>query len=176
MLRIVTRAPRKRPTSSPSCQFANFPACNRGRRISLWVEATSCSASLSCTSRAAAHRNRTSLPSPSSPAAPWPRHISRPALNSVPLLLGDRTTARQAAQLFDPQGATVPNLTLVLRCGEAKAQQVKTDLEGKYDFGVLQPGTCKIGTPSKMWLPPKVKCDDHGCTLENLRIGMMVMT
>jgi len=84
--------------------------------------------------------------------------------------------ARLAGQLFDPQGATVPNLTLVLRCGEAKAQQVKTDLEGKYDFGVLQPGTCKIGTPSKMWLPPKVKCDDRGCTLENLRIGMMVMT
>jgi hypothetical protein len=84
--------------------------------------------------------------------------------------------ARLAGQLLDPQGATVPNLKLVLRCGEEKAVEVKTDLEGRYDFGVLPAGTCKIGTPSKVWLPPKVKCDEHGCALENLRIGMMVMT
>jgi hypothetical protein len=84
--------------------------------------------------------------------------------------------ARLAGQLLDPQGATVPNLKLVLRCGEAKAVEARTDLEGKYDFGVLPAGTCKIGTPSKVWLPPKVKCDEHGCALENLRIGMMVMT
>jgi len=84
--------------------------------------------------------------------------------------------ARLAGQLSDPQGATVPNLKLVLRCGDAKAVEVKTDLEGKYDFGVLPAGTCKIGTPSKLWLPPKVKCDEHGCALENLRIGMIVVT
>jgi hypothetical protein len=40
----------------------------------------------------------------------------------------------------------------------------------------LPAGTCKIGTPNKVWFPPKVKCDEHGCALENLRIGMMVMT
>jgi hypothetical protein len=84
--------------------------------------------------------------------------------------------ARLTGQLSDPQGATVPTLKLVLRCGDAKAVEVKTDLEGKYDFGVLPAGTCKIGTPSKLWLPPKVKCDEHGCALENLRIGMIVVT
>ena len=84
--------------------------------------------------------------------------------------------ARLTGQLLDPQGATVPNLKLVLRCGERKAVEVKTDLEGKYDFGVLPAGTCKIGTPNKVWFPPKVKCDEHGCALENLRIGVMVMT
>ena len=84
--------------------------------------------------------------------------------------------ARLSGQLSDPQGATVPNLKLVLRCGEAKAVEVKTDLEGNYDFGVLPAGTCKIGTPSKVWLPPKVKCDERGCALERLQLGMTVMT
>ena len=84
--------------------------------------------------------------------------------------------AKLSGQLLDPQGAAVPNLKLDLQCGVAKALEVKTDLEGKYDFGVLQPGTCKIGTPSKDWLPPKVTCDEHGCALENLRFGKTVTT
>jgi hypothetical protein len=84
--------------------------------------------------------------------------------------------ARLAGELLDPQGATVPHLKLVLRCGEAKPLEVKTDLGGKYDFGVLPAGICKIGTPNKVWLPPQVKCDEHGCALEHLRIGLAVMT
>ena len=84
--------------------------------------------------------------------------------------------ARPSGQRLDPEGAAVPNLKLVLRCGEAKAVEVKTDLEGKYDFAVLPAGTCKFGTPSKVWLPPKEKCDEHGCALGKLRIGMTVMT
>jgi len=83
--------------------------------------------------------------------------------------------ARLSGQLLDPSGAAVPNLKLVLRCGPATTE-VMTDVEGKYDFGVLQAGTCKIGTPSKMWLPPEVKCDERGCALEKLRFGKLVLT
>ena len=89
---------------------------------------------------------------------------------------GVEHAARLAGQLLDPEGAALPNLKLVLRCGRAKAVEAKTDLEGKYDFGVLPAGTCKIGTPSKVWLPPEVKCDSRGCALEKLRIGLTVMT
>jgi hypothetical protein len=83
--------------------------------------------------------------------------------------------AQLSGQLLDPTGAAVPNLKLVLRCGAATAE-VTTNMEGKYDFGVLQTGTCKIGTPSKMWLPPEVKCDERGCAVEKLRFGKMVLT
>jgi hypothetical protein len=55
--------------------------------------------------------------------------------------------AKLSGQLLDPQGAAVPNLKLVLRCGGTTVQ-LRTDIEGRYDFGVLQPGTCKFGTPS----------------------------
>jgi hypothetical protein len=79
-----------------------------------------------------------------------------------------------SGQLLDPQGAAVPNLKLVLRCG-ADTMQVRTDLEGNYDFGVLQAGVCKIGTPGNVWKPPEVKCDERGCVLENLRIGLTSM-
>jgi hypothetical protein len=83
--------------------------------------------------------------------------------------------ARLCGQLVDPSGAAVAKLKLVLRCGAATTE-VTTDLEGKYDFGVLQAGTCKIGTPSKVWLPPEVKCDERGCAVEKLRFGKMVLT
>jgi hypothetical protein len=83
--------------------------------------------------------------------------------------------ARLSGQLLDPSGAAVAKLKLVLRCGAATTEAT-TDQEGKYDFGVLQAGTCKIGTPSKVWLPPEVKCDEHGCALEKLRLGKMVLT
>jgi hypothetical protein len=67
--------------------------------------------------------------------------------------------ARLSGQLLDPSGAAVAKLKLVLRRGAATTE-ITTDREGKYDFGVLQAGTCKIGTPSKVWLPPEVKCDE----------------
>jgi hypothetical protein len=82
---------------------------------------------------------------------------------------------RLSGQLLDPSGAAVPNLKLVLRCGAATAE-VTTNLEGKYDFEVLQTGTCKIGTPSEVWLPPEVKCDERGCALEKLRFAKLVLT
>jgi hypothetical protein len=83
--------------------------------------------------------------------------------------------SRLSGQLLDPSGAAVAKLKLVLRCG-ATTTEVMTDAEGKYDFGVLQAGTCRIGTPSKLWLPPEVKCDERGCGLEKLRFGKMVLT
>jgi hypothetical protein len=83
--------------------------------------------------------------------------------------------ARLSGQLLDQAGAAVPNLKLVLRCGAATVD-VTTNMEGKYDSGVLQTGTCKIGTPSKLWLPPEVKCDELGCAVEKLRFGKMVLT
>jgi hypothetical protein len=83
--------------------------------------------------------------------------------------------ARLCGQLLDPAGAAVAKLKLILRCGVAPTEVI-TDLEGKYDFGVLQLGTCKIGTPSKVWLPPEVKCDERGCALEKLRFGKLVLT
>jgi hypothetical protein len=83
--------------------------------------------------------------------------------------------ARLSGQLLDQTGAEVPKLKLVLQCGAATTE-ITTDLEGKCDFGVLQAGTCRIGTPSKVWLPPEVKCDQRGCALEELRIGLTVMT
>ncbi|MGB7753111.1 MAG: carboxypeptidase-like regulatory domain-containing protein [Candidatus Acidiferrales bacterium] len=83
--------------------------------------------------------------------------------------------SRLSGQLLDPSGAAVAKLKLVLRCN-ATTTEVMTDAEGKYDFGVLQAGTCRIGTPSKLWLPPEVKCDERGCGLEKLRFGKMVLT
>jgi hypothetical protein len=80
-----------------------------------------------------------------------------------------------SGQLLDPSGAAVAKLKLFLRCGAATTE-ITTDLEGKYDFGVLQAGTCKIGTPSKVWLPPEVKCDERGCALEKLRFGKLALT
>jgi len=83
--------------------------------------------------------------------------------------------ARLSGQLVDPSGAAVTKPKLVLRCGAATTE-VTTGLEGKYDFGVLQAGTCKIGTPSKVWLPPEVKCDERCGAVERLRFGKMVLT
>jgi hypothetical protein len=77
-----------------------------------------------------------------------------------------------SGQLLDPQGAAVANLQLILRCG-ASTVQLRTGLAGNYDFGVLQSGICKIRTPSKVWKPPEVKCDEHGCVLEKLRLAPM---
>ena len=82
--------------------------------------------------------------------------------------------AKLSGQLLDPQGAAVANLKLVLRCG-ANTVQLRTDLQGNYDFGVLQPGVCRIGTPSNVWKPPEVKCDGRGCALQKLRIGLISM-
>ena len=82
---------------------------------------------------------------------------------------------RPSGQLLDPSGAAVANLKLVLRCGAATSE-VATDPEGKYDFGLLPAGTCKIGTPSKPWLPPEVKCDERGGAFEKLRFGKLVLS
>jgi hypothetical protein len=70
--------------------------------------------------------------------------------------------ARLAGQTFDPQGAVVANLRLVVKCGSSTYERI-TDGEGKYDFGVLPAGTCKIGTPVKTWMTPEVKCNAGAC-------------
>ena len=80
-----------------------------------------------------------------------------------------------SGQLLDPQGAAVANLKLVLKCGSSTTARV-TDSAGKYDFGSLQPGRCKIGTPTKIWLAPEVKCDEQSCSVEKLRLGPMSLT
>jgi hypothetical protein len=43
------------------------------------------------------------------------------------------------------------------------------DLHGPQDGSVLQAGACKIGTPSKGYFPPEVKCGEKGCTLAKWR-------
>jgi|SRR5580658_1695365 hypothetical protein len=83
--------------------------------------------------------------------------------------------ARLAGQMLDPQGAAVPNLRLAVKC-DSKTYERITDGEGKYDFGVLPAGNCKIGTPAKTWLPPEVKCDANACVLEKLRLAAMSLT
>ncbi len=81
--------------------------------------------------------------------------------------------AKLSGQLLDPQGAAVANLRLVPNCDGSTAARV-TDSAGDYDFGILEPG--KIGTPAKVWLPPEVKCDERGCSVEKLRLGPISLT
>jgi hypothetical protein len=83
--------------------------------------------------------------------------------------------AKLSGQLLDPQGAAVPNLRLVVKCGAAKYERI-TDGVGNYDFGVLPAGDCKVGTPVKTWMPPEIKCDAQGCALSKLRLAPMSLT
>jgi hypothetical protein len=83
--------------------------------------------------------------------------------------------AKLSGQLLDPVGAAVANLKLVVKCGSATYERI-TDGEGKYDFGVLPAGICKMGTPVKTWLPPEVKCEANACALDKLRLAPMSLT
>jgi hypothetical protein len=80
-----------------------------------------------------------------------------------------------AGQLLDPQGAAVPNLKLVVKCGSEKFERL-TDMAGNYDFGILREGDCKIGTPVKIWMPPEVKCGADACAISKLRLAPMQLT
>jgi hypothetical protein len=80
-----------------------------------------------------------------------------------------------AGQMLDPQGAAVPNLKLVVKCGSSKYARV-TDGEGKYDFGVLPAGSCEIGTTEQIWKPPEVTRDADGCAIQKLRLAPMSVT
>ena len=82
---------------------------------------------------------------------------------------------RLSGQLLDPQGAAAANLKLILRCGATRIE-LRTNAAGNYDFGVVQPGTCRMRTPNKSWLPPEVKCDERGCALEKLRVAPITVT
>jgi hypothetical protein len=84
-------------------------------------------------------------------------------------------SVKLAGQLLDPQGAAVPNLKLVVKCGSAKYARV-TDGEGKYDFGVLPAGNCEIGTTEEIWMSPEVTCDAEGCAIQKLRLAPMSVT
>jgi hypothetical protein len=83
--------------------------------------------------------------------------------------------AKLSGQLLDPQGAAVSNLKLVVKCGSAKYARV-TDLEGKYDFGILPAGNCEIGTTEEIWRSPEVTCDAEGCAIQKLRLSPMSVT
>jgi hypothetical protein len=78
--------------------------------------------------------------------------------------------ARLSGQLVDHTGAGVPRVGLALECNGAQ-KLLESDYQGRYDYGDIGPGTCKIwvrGDDSKTWRIREVKCTQGSCVVAPL--------
>jgi Carboxypeptidase regulatory-like domain len=68
--------------------------------------------------------------------------------------------------LVDPSEAVLPGMRLELLWEDKIVRQLRTDTEGSYNFGELQPGKYKIRIQDKTFCAPKIKCKSNGCKVE----------
>lgn len=83
-----------------------------------------------------------------------------------------------AGVLVDATGAAREDIPLELRCGNQTVAKITNQL-GQYDFGVLEPGTCKIWVGRAMrdvWKIKKVNCRNGKCQIDTLGLKVAMQT
>jgi hypothetical protein len=68
----------------------------------------------------------------------------------------------------DPAGAVMSGIELELLSGKIVIRHLRTDNQGKYDFGQIPSGKYRVHVQSggNALCAPKVKCGTEGCTLK----------
>jgi hypothetical protein len=83
-----------------------------------------------------------------------------------------------AGVLQDSAGASIPRLELELLSGTDTVRNIRTDNQGRYDFGEVPAGKYRIRVRHKGgFCAPEVKCGTKGCSLKpELKIDSENMT
>jgi hypothetical protein len=73
-----------------------------------------------------------------------------------------------AGAFEDPAGAVMSGIELELLSGKKVIRHLRTDNQGKYDFGEIPPGKYRVHVQygGNALCAPKVKCGAEGCSLK----------